>query len=159
MRFKTILAGTSIATLLTIGFAIESQHFNTFAQSAQTAGTLGLAVGPQYDTTHVYVPAADFYRFVTSVLQTFGGKTSQEGAFTVTPTPSSNEDSVGADARGNTIGFRIQDARPVCIRVGAHSLSGHGYGRCVLITSSSSFMEWVCIRPRDDSSGMTCSKN
>lgn len=59
--------------------------------AAQTAAatTANVAVGPQYDTTHVYVPAADFDRFVTSVLQTFGGKTSQEGVFTVTPTPSS----------------------------------------------------------------------
>ena len=54
-----------------------------------TAATPDVAVGPQYDTTHVYVPVADFDRFVASVLQTFGGKTSQEGVFTVTPTPSS----------------------------------------------------------------------
>jgi hypothetical protein len=89
MRLNKILAGTSVAILLTMGFASESQHFSTFAQSAQTAKTIGVAVGPQYDTTHVYVPAADFDRFVASVLQTFGGKTSQEGVFTVTPTPSS----------------------------------------------------------------------
>ena len=120
MRFKTILAGTSIATLLTIGFAIESQHFSTFARSAQTAGTLGLAVGPQYDTTYVYVPAADFDRFVTSLLRTFGGKTSQEGVFTVTPTPSSTRIQLVLTPPGTPIGFRIQDARPVSIRVGAH---------------------------------------
>src|SRR6266436_4293872 len=89
MRLKKTFVGTSLAIFLTIGFTCESQHFNTFAQSAQTARTVGVAVGPQYDTTHVYVPVADFDRFVTSVLQTFGGKTSQEGVFTVTPTPSS----------------------------------------------------------------------
>jgi len=89
MRLKKILAGTSVAIFLTIGFACESRHFSTFAQGAQTARTAGVAVGPQYDTTHVYVPVADFDRFVVSVLQTFGGKTSQEGVFTVTPTPSS----------------------------------------------------------------------
>src|SRR5258706_10048654 len=89
MRLNKILAGISFAILLTIGFASKSQYFSTFAQSAQTAKTVGVAVGPQYDTTHVYVPAADFDRFVASVLQTFGGKTSQEGVFTVTPTPSS----------------------------------------------------------------------
>jgi len=48
-----------------------------------------VAVGAQYDTTHVYVPAADFDRFVASILQTFGGKTAQDGVLTVTPTPSS----------------------------------------------------------------------
>jgi hypothetical protein len=89
MRLNKILAGTSVAILLTIGFASESQYFSTFAQSVQTTKAPGVAVGPQYDTTHVYVPVADFDRFVASVLQTFGGKTSQEGVFTVTPTPSS----------------------------------------------------------------------
>jgi predicted enzyme related to lactoylglutathione lyase len=47
-----------------------------------------LAVGPQYDTTHVYVAPKDFDRFVASLLATFGGTTSKEGVFTVTPTPS-----------------------------------------------------------------------
>lgn len=47
-----------------------------------------LAVGPQYDTTHVYVAPQDFDRFVASLLATFGGTASKEGIFTVTPTPS-----------------------------------------------------------------------
>src|SRR6266849_4644205 len=89
MRLNKILAGTSVAILLTIGFASGSQYFSTFAQSVQTTKTAGVAVGPQYDTTHVYVPAADFDRFVASVVQTFGGTTTKQGVFTVTPTPSS----------------------------------------------------------------------
>jgi len=48
-----------------------------------------LAVGPQYDTTHVYVAPEDFDRFVTSFVATFGGSPSKQGVFTVTPTPSS----------------------------------------------------------------------
>ncbi|PYO21880.1 MAG: glyoxalase [Candidatus Rokuibacteriota bacterium] len=48
-----------------------------------------MAVAPQYDTTHVYVAAEDFDRFVTSFLATFGGSTSKQGVATVTPTPSS----------------------------------------------------------------------
>jgi predicted enzyme related to lactoylglutathione lyase len=55
--------------------------------SSSTA-TPNLAVGPQYDTTHVYVAPEDFDRFVASLLATFGGNTSKEGVFTVTPTPS-----------------------------------------------------------------------
>ena len=47
-----------------------------------------VAVGPQYDTTHVYVAAEDFDRFVASIQATFGGTTSKQGVFTVTPTPS-----------------------------------------------------------------------
>lgn len=47
-----------------------------------------VAVGPQYDSTHVYVASQDFDRFVTSFLATFGGKAGKGGVFTVTPTPS-----------------------------------------------------------------------
>lgn len=56
--------------------------------SAKDPITPGFAVGAQYDTTHVYVAAADFDRFVTSVVATFGGTTSKQGVFQVTPTPS-----------------------------------------------------------------------
>src|SRR5580658_812599 len=45
-------------------------------------------VGPQYDTTHVYVKPEDFNGFVTSLLATFGGTATKQGIFTVTPTPS-----------------------------------------------------------------------
>jgi len=89
MRLKKILAGTSIAILLTIGFACDSRHASTFAQSHQTAKTAGVAVGPQYDTTHVYVAPQDFDRFVASLIATFGGTTTKQGVFTVTPTSSS----------------------------------------------------------------------
>jgi hypothetical protein len=44
-------------------------------------------VGPQYDTTHVYVPADQFDAFVTSFSATFGGTTSKQGEFQVTPPP------------------------------------------------------------------------
>jgi predicted enzyme related to lactoylglutathione lyase len=89
MRLKKILAGTSVAIFLTIGFACESRYFRTFAQSAQIAKTADVAVGPQYDTTHVYVAPQDFDRFVASLIATFGGTTTKQGVFTVTPTPSS----------------------------------------------------------------------
>jgi predicted enzyme related to lactoylglutathione lyase len=89
MRLKKILAGASVAILLTMGFACESRYFSAFAQSLQTAKTAGVAVGPQYDTTHVYVAPQDFDRFVASLIATFGGTTTKQGVFTVTPTPSS----------------------------------------------------------------------
>ncbi len=89
MRLKKILAGTSVSIFLTIGFACESRYFTTFAQSLQIAKTAGVAVGPQYDTTHVYVAPQDFDRFVASLITTFGGTTAKQGVFTVTPTPSS----------------------------------------------------------------------
>lgn len=46
------------------------------------------AVGPQYDSTHVYVASADFDRFIASFVATFGGTASKQGVFQVTPTPS-----------------------------------------------------------------------
>src|SRR3984885_16283049 len=54
---------------------------------AQPAGS-NFGVGPQYETTHVYVSPEDFDRFVASLVATFGGTTSKQGVFTVTPTPS-----------------------------------------------------------------------
>jgi hypothetical protein len=47
------------------------------------------AVGPQYDTTHVYVAPADADAFAQSVLATFGGHSTKPVVVTVTPTPSS----------------------------------------------------------------------
>jgi hypothetical protein len=89
MLSRKIIVGAAIAICLTIGFPCESQHFNTFAQSAQTTATASVAVGPQYDTAHVYVTPQDFDRFVASLIATFGGKAAKQGVFTVTPTPSS----------------------------------------------------------------------
>ena len=89
MRLKELLAAISVAVFLTVGFAWESRYFSTFAQSLETTKAPDLAVGPQYDTTHVYVAPQDFDRFVASLIATFGGTTSKQGVFTVTPTPSS----------------------------------------------------------------------
>jgi hypothetical protein len=47
-----------------------------------------LAVGPQYDTAHVYVALEDFDRFVESLIATFGGTKSQAAVINITPTPS-----------------------------------------------------------------------
>jgi hypothetical protein len=64
------------------------QHAVPVAAQA-TAAAPNIAVGPQYDTTHVYVAPQDFDRFVASLIATFGGATTKQGVFTVTPTPSS----------------------------------------------------------------------
>jgi hypothetical protein len=60
-----------------------------FVLQAAAATTADVTVGPQYDTTHVYVDPDNFDRFVSSLLATFGGTTTKQGVFTVTPTPSS----------------------------------------------------------------------
>ncbi|SAL08950.1 lactoylglutathione lyase [Caballeronia sordidicola] len=59
----------------------------TFAKADTTQAT-SYAVGPQYDTTHVYVAPEDFDKFTDSFVATFGGHKSQQGVFQVTPTPS-----------------------------------------------------------------------
>jgi hypothetical protein len=56
---------------------------------AVRASAPDFAVGPQYDTTHVYVAPENFDKFVASLIATFGGTTTKQGVFTVTPTPSS----------------------------------------------------------------------
>jgi hypothetical protein len=89
MRLNRMLGAPAVGILLTLGVVSVSPYFQASAHGTQTSGTAGVAVGPQYDTTHVYVAVEDFDRFVASVIATFGGKTAQEAVVTVTPTPSS----------------------------------------------------------------------
>src|SRR5216117_1423021 len=83
---KRYCATTMVAALLSAAatYVLSAELTPTMA-----AGTPNVAVGPQYDTTHVYVSPEDFDRFVASLLATFGGTTTKQGVFTVTPTPSS----------------------------------------------------------------------
>jgi len=74
---------------LTLAVILLASSANAGAQTSSSASSPAMAVGPQYDSTHVYVAPEDFDRFVTSFLATFGGSTSKQGMATVTPTPSS----------------------------------------------------------------------
>jgi len=56
------------------------------AMSAQNAI---VAVGPQYDSTHVYVAPNDLDAFVNSFVATFGGQPSKTSVTNVLPVPSS----------------------------------------------------------------------
>src|SRR5579859_3519606 len=76
----TAIAGTVLAAQLLCA--------NLPAQNTPGNGT-NVAVAPQYDTTHVYVAPENFDRFVASLTATFGGTTTKQGIFTVTPTASS----------------------------------------------------------------------
>src|SRR5205809_2968712 len=73
----------------TLAVILLASSANAGAQTSSAVSSPAVAVAPQYDTTHVYVAAEDFDRFVTSFLATFGGSTSKQGVATVTPTPSS----------------------------------------------------------------------
>lgn len=59
-----------------------------FTMTDAAAASLSLAVGPQYDTTHVYVAPEEFERFSDALVATFGGTKSQAAVIKITPTPS-----------------------------------------------------------------------
>jgi hypothetical protein len=77
----------AVTVLLVIG-CVGPLSFTTPAFAETAKATSNVAVGPQYDTTHVYVAPGEFDTFVASLVATFGGTTSKKGVFTVTPTPS-----------------------------------------------------------------------
>jgi predicted enzyme related to lactoylglutathione lyase len=74
-------------TLGLIAFSFATLSGGGRAQTQHASSTV--AVGPQYDTTHVYVSPSDVDSFVTSFLGTFGGKSTKQVIATVTPTLSS----------------------------------------------------------------------
>ena len=89
MRISRTLAALAVAGLFSVGSAHLSLLPGTSTAVARsTTTTPNVAVGPQYDTAHVYVAPEDFDRFVASLIATFGGTTSKQGVFMVTPTPS-----------------------------------------------------------------------
>jgi predicted enzyme related to lactoylglutathione lyase len=90
-RMKRSLGAMAVAVLLGAGSAcLFPWSRTTFAATKAASITPNVAVGPQYDTTHIYVAAEDFDRFVASLVATFGGTAVQQAAATtITPTPSS----------------------------------------------------------------------
>ncbi|OAV51484.1 glyoxalase [Rhizobium sp. WYCCWR10014] len=72
-------------------FAVAVAVATIMASSATARGAAGknVAVGAQYDTTHVYVPVTDVDAFAASFVATFGGASTKQIVATVTPTPSS----------------------------------------------------------------------
>jgi hypothetical protein len=82
---RALIAG--VTALLVVGY-VGPLSFPTPAFAETSEATSNVAVGPQYDTTHVYVAPGEFDTFVASLVATFGGTTSKKGVFTVTPTPS-----------------------------------------------------------------------
>jgi hypothetical protein len=82
-----IVAMSPIKTVTLAGLLSATLSAASTAQTPST--TPAVAVGPQYDTTHVYVAEADMAAFATSFIATFGGHASAPATMTVTPTPSS----------------------------------------------------------------------
>jgi len=77
-----------------------------------TPADSNFGVGAQYDTTHVYVHPEDFNKFVASLVATFGGNTTKEGVFTVTPTPSKTMSQLVLTPAGSVSVFGFQTPVP-----------------------------------------------
>ena len=85
-------------------------------------------VGPQYDTTHVYVQPEDFDKFVASLLATFGGTTTKQGVFTVTPTPSRTMSQLVLTPVGTVSVFGFKTPVPYPFGLRTDGLSGNRSG-------------------------------
>ena len=85
MRVKSIGVGAA----LSLGTAAAALLTIVASTPVRAESTLpAVAVAPQYDATHVYVPPEDVDHFVASFLATFGGQSTRQVVATVTPTPS-----------------------------------------------------------------------
>jgi predicted enzyme related to lactoylglutathione lyase len=78
-------AAASLAAILLL-----SSASSPIAELQSTANT-SIAVGPEYDSTHVYVAPAELDAFVKSFTATFGGQASKLQVMNVLPVPSSTE--------------------------------------------------------------------
>ncbi|MDN7774525.1 glyoxalase [Burkholderia orbicola] len=103
-----------LAAMLAGGLAVAPV---TFAKPPVPPATVPtVAVGPQYDTTHVCVAPEDFDRFTDSFVATFGGKKSKQGVFQVTPTPSQTMSQLVLTPVGtiSVFGFKTPIPYPFC---------------------------------------------
>ena len=73
----------AVVTILILGVSAG------LAETRPANATPVVAVGPQYDTTHVYVAPENVDAFMKAYLGTFGGTSTRQVVVTVTPTPSS----------------------------------------------------------------------
>jgi predicted enzyme related to lactoylglutathione lyase len=98
--------------LLVVGGGLWTWQSIPSVAAQATAALPDVAVGPQYDTTHVYVAPEQFDRFVSSLLATFGGTAAKQGVFTVTPTPSSTMSQVVLTPAGSVSVFGFKTPIP-----------------------------------------------
>src|SRR5882762_10374168 len=89
MLIKELYMHRRFPLALLAAVALSSVGNLAYSATTPASASPAVAVGPQYDTTHVYVAPADVDRFVASFLATFGGQSSKQVVVTVTPTPSS----------------------------------------------------------------------
>jgi hypothetical protein len=85
MVVKSPMDGLKTVALATI---IVGWMIPAWAATAPGPGFPSVAVGPQYDSTHVYVAPDQVERLVASLVATFGGHASKPVLAKVTPAPS-----------------------------------------------------------------------
>jgi predicted enzyme related to lactoylglutathione lyase len=84
----------------------------SLVSSAESHATMEVAVGAQYDSTHVYVSPKDIDAFVTSFAAAFGGHASNKTVTNVLPVPSSTESQLVATPAGMLSVFAFETPVP-----------------------------------------------
>ena len=110
MRMSRAPVFTAVTVLLTLGIGRLSLLQSTALPIARaTSATHNLAVGPQYNTTHIYVAPEDFDRFVTLASDKSDNRISFFEHFTCLVSAFYQEIELGAIQKSDTNGgFRNQ---------------------------------------------------
>jgi predicted enzyme related to lactoylglutathione lyase len=90
-RASTVTLGRVMVLAAFLLLPLAASAAGQTAAKTKAAHHAGVAVGPQYDTTHVYIAPGDFDAFVSSFVATFGGQPSKRSVTSVLPVPSSTE--------------------------------------------------------------------
>jgi predicted enzyme related to lactoylglutathione lyase len=98
----------------TLSIALLQIGLSAFATASERtdSGTANVAVGAQYDSSHVYVAKDDFDRFTASFTATFGGTLSKKSIADVTPTPSETASQIALTPAGTISVFGFQTPIP-----------------------------------------------
>jgi hypothetical protein len=113
-RWASVVLGTALLIFLAgcSGSTSTATPASTArAPQAQSAAP-SYAVGPQYDTTHVYVEHGTLDQFVASWQATFGGTTTTQSVVDVTPTPSSTKSQLVLSSVGTLSVFDFETPVP-----------------------------------------------
>ncbi|MGK4585861.1 glyoxalase [Kitasatospora sp. HPMI-4] len=113
MRYRVIafLVPATVAATVLPTPASSSAHVPLSGCGPRPAASR-LAVGPQYDTTHVYVEHGKVPAFSASWKATFGGSSTAVSTTTVTPTPSRTESELVFSPVGTLSVFDFQTPLP-----------------------------------------------
>ena len=116
MRLPRAFSIVSFTILLVAGgvsAALCQQSAETTAHAI--SATPDVAVGPQYDTTHVYIAPEDFDRFVSSVLSDIWRDDIEESCHTRYANSQQHLLTVDLDACRYDFRIRLHDTRPISV--------------------------------------------